>query len=1219
VTLAIGRLTTLDGAHRGTVFAVTDRLALTTFHGVGSRETGKIALRRLRCEWDGYVSDAVVHDGDPHLDVAVLRLDRSLPAGLEPIQLTSHGAEHMPFTAPGAPKAVPEISGFTVSGEITSLTGKMDGAPLIQLLSWQSAGKLPLAGFSGAPVLVGQPQRALGVIRYNSPRPDQPELATGATVFATPVADIMRRWPFLPSADSDDVTSLRSLLRNLANRDQTRTDAQVREGVVRLLRGSGIGLADLDNSSGRAKGPIETVIGTAAVVTQRDLRDAGAARAVRQQLAKALGKHDQDQGRRWVGLATDGAEWWVFQRIAGKLGDVAARLLIDPAKPDVEQTVAWLESLLASGHDIAPTPDEIVRRLGSESPSYLVDFAELADLYAQHRNVPEIRVKRALWAKLLTTAVGIQFNDEDRLFIDHTLLVLVAEVVGHAVVGFDPGDPAITAGAIVSGELFTRAQIGGVVEADFFDWVAEVPAGERFIKDLARRLTRFSWQYVEHDVMKVLYESIISPEVRRALGEYYTPDWLAAAIVDECVRRPLDERVLDASCGSGTFLFHAVRHYIDAAEAAGIAPADVVVGASQHVVGFDVHPVAVTLARVTYLLAIGPRRLQESDRPAFAVPVYLADSMRWGQETTLWSDDDLSVPADLDHSTFVSDTAFVTPANRTLRFPGRIVADAGLFDRLVAELATHATTRDRGTTTPTLTGVFRRLGIEDVDERSALRSTFKLMCELHDQRLDHIWGYYVRNLARPVWMHRPENRADVLVGNPPWLAYRYMTEPQKATFRTMSTDRSLWAGASHTTNQDLSALFVTRCIEQYLKPTGRFGYVMPWATLTRGAYAGFRRGDYSSPTTNVTVSFDRPWDLHRLKPAFFPVPACVVFGTRTTAGGGIHLNQVPQIWIGEFNTKTATFGEARPNIAMTDGEPPKDLTTAPSPYASRFGQGATIVPQMLFLVEEAAAGPLGAGAGRRTLRSHRSAYEKDPWRQLPSLSGVVEQEFVRPIYRGNNLLPFRCTPSVSAVIPWDGQCLLGGDDERLDVYPGLAHWWRTADKLWQRHRTSARLSLAEQIDYRNKLSRQLPASKYRVVYAASGMYAAAGVVTDVTAVIEHQLYWASVADLDEARFLEAIFNSEVLTMAVRPLQARGEHNPRHFDKYVLQLPIPLYDRRDEMHVRLVELAWQAEEIVAELALPDKRFEAQRAAVRRTLTERGVNVEIDSIVKTFFSA
>ena len=47
----------------------------------------------------------------------------------------------------------------------------------------------------------------------------------------------------------------------------------------------------------------------------------------------------------------------------------------------------------------------------------------------------------------------------------------------------------------------------------------------------------------------------------------------------------------------------------------------------------DLHPVAVTLARVTYLLALTPDRL--SDRDDLTVPVFLGDSVRWEQESTL--------------------------------------------------------------------------------------------------------------------------------------------------------------------------------------------------------------------------------------------------------------------------------------------------------------------------------------------------------------------------------------------------------------------------------------------------------------------------------------------------------------------------------------------------------------------------------------------------------
>lgn len=71
------------------------------------------------------------------------------------------------------------------------------------------------------------------------------------------------------------------------------------------------------------------------------------------------------------------------------------------------------------------------------------------------------------------------------------------------------------------------------MDHDFFDWVLEVLGGEGFIAALARRLARFDWSTVEHDVLKVLYESVPSASTRKALGEYYTPDWLANAMVSQ--------------------------------------------------------------------------------------------------------------------------------------------------------------------------------------------------------------------------------------------------------------------------------------------------------------------------------------------------------------------------------------------------------------------------------------------------------------------------------------------------------------------------------------------------------------------------------------------------------------------------------------------------------------------------------------------------------------
>ena len=164
---------------------------------------------------------------------------------------------------------------------------------------------------------------------------------------------------------------------------------------------------------------------------------------------------------------------------------------------------------------------------------------------------------------------------------------------------------------------------------------------------------------------------------------------------------------------------------------------------------------------------------------------------------------------------------------------------------------------------------------------------FKALCDLHDQGRDHIWEYYVRNLARPLWFAQPDNRVDVLVGNPPWLAYRFMPDLMQTHYRTLSEQRQLWAGGKVSTHQDLSDLFVVRCVEQYLRDGGGFGFVMPAAVLSRRQFDGFRMGSYETLGVSTAVEFDTPWRFRAVSPDIFPVPAAVVFGRRAPEPGAM--------------------------------------------------------------------------------------------------------------------------------------------------------------------------------------------------------------------------------------------------------------------------------------------------------------------------------------------
>jgi hypothetical protein len=622
------------------------------------------------------------------------------------------------------------------------------------------------------------------------------------------------------------------------------------------------------------------------------------------------------------------------------------------------------------------------------------------------------------------------------------------------------------------------------------------------------------------------------------------------------------------------------------------------------------------LAQVTYLLAIGSKSLTQAGVP-ISVPVYLGDSMRWdvADESILAHSGEIVVPTGTGQKLFQTEE---------LRFPASVVSDPGQFDRLVDALASRATDRPRRAKPLPIGGVLANFAVSDQD-RPVLEETYQHFCALHDEERNHIWGFYVRNQVRPAWFSAPENRVDALVGNPPWLSYHSMPAPMQVIFQAREKERGLWAGGAggRTTQQDLSAYFVARSIELYLRIGGRFGFVMPLAALSRQTYAGFRSAHFSSKTETCAVAFKTPWNLDRVAPAPFPVPSSVVLGSRVASGH--HSERVPLpdsrlLAVGRVDGSGGPDAAARVDWTMMipDRDAPS-YSEATSPYAKRFRQGAILVPRMLIMVEEDPPGPLQPRT-YRAVRSRRGRLDKPPWRSLPDQNGVVEAVFVRPVFLGEHCLPFRLLSPAKAVIPFDGKVLMSGEDERIDRYRGLAEWWRAAEGIWMANRSSEKRTLLEQIDYIGQLSAQFPIAPIRVVYTKAGNYLTASMVTDPEAVIDHMLYWGVAATIEEARYLTAVLNAPALNKLVEPYQSRGLFGPRHFDKYVWYAPIPEFDPKDQRHRHLVNLAVEGERTAAGLNLPHGLgFQRARRLIREALVELGTAEAIDAEVREILAA
>lgn len=76
------------------------------------------------------------------------------------------------------------------------------------------------------------------------------------------------------------------------------------------------------------------------------------------------------------------------------------------------------------------------------------------------------------------------------------------------------------------------------------------------LRDLVRDLNTRDFAHLPQDVVGAVFERLIPPEDRHALGQFFTPEPLVDLITGFCVRNP-DDAVLDPTCGTGTFLIRA--------------------------------------------------------------------------------------------------------------------------------------------------------------------------------------------------------------------------------------------------------------------------------------------------------------------------------------------------------------------------------------------------------------------------------------------------------------------------------------------------------------------------------------------------------------------------------------------------------------------------------------------------------------------------------------
>ena len=405
----------------------------------------------------------------------------------------------------------------------------------------------------------------------------------------------------------------------------------------------------------------------------------------------------------------------------------------------------------------------------------------------------------------------------------------------------------------------------------------------RAVAEVFFNVLRFDFGDVEGDLLGDLYQRYFDPETRKALGEFYTPQPVIDYIMDGVgyERGVSNERLIDPACGSGTFLVEAVERYIADVERYEEDPdwkdhlQDLCT--RPRVVGLDIHPFAVLMAQIRFVVAVLPAyRKAKQDHPDYTIrrlPIYRTDTLRNERELTgtdlgddgsrqmtfdAMTDDDqdvripvpLPVEVDEDEVDETEDGFLVRRVRMPLFDTIQLETGVSNFGEYFAALqGVLDTVKDHMALAEEFGGDF------DWTYQSGLEERIHHHTKREYDGVEEFFAPYVNDMLENVRYLKEEHNDgrlfkmfedtvlalvvknymayDYVVGNPPYVRIQNLPDSQKAMMDTLYD--------ATTGNYDIYCPFYERGLDWLAEDTGKLGFITPNQFMVTDYGEGLRR------------------------------------------------------------------------------------------------------------------------------------------------------------------------------------------------------------------------------------------------------------------------------------------------------------------------------------------------------------------------------------------
>ena len=384
------------------------------------------------------------------------------------------------------------------------------------------------------------------------------------------------------------------------------------------------------------------------------------------------------------------------------------------------------------------------------------------------------------------------------------------------------------------GHLLRASGLENLLEGDFFAWYADA---EQWTPGLARAARAAIARLAEYegrapllragglgDLFRQLYQRTIPASVRHDLGEYYTPRWLAQAVLAD-LPAPPGWRGLDPCCGSGTFVVEMIAEV--RAETAGRPAAERVAQVLGRVCGIDLNPLAVLTARVNYFLGIAGL-LGEAGAAAgrVEIPVFLGDAAF------------APSPCDLDGVPGLAYTLPTAMGPLDVALPLGLARQGAAFGAVMREVERAVVAGDGGAA---IAALLRGIGPDAANPAvaDAVSHFVDALVALEARGWDRVWARILKNFLTTAALDPFERVA----GNPPWVEWKDLPDGYRETIRDLCRARGLFSDDGYVGGTDLNvcALIAHAALERWVAPGGHLAFLMPHQMLQVRSSQGLRR------------------------------------------------------------------------------------------------------------------------------------------------------------------------------------------------------------------------------------------------------------------------------------------------------------------------------------------------------------------------------------------